>query len=462
MLVSYRRVPRSSNGLGSSTSPQSPDHSDRPRPPLHKAASDTSKWSPRQRSGHAAGDEAETDEGDAELPEVALDYNRHIVPQWLLRVGRTRAMSHSYGSTSTPPRPIDQRLRRPHLNGATASSPDLAGAAGRAACSGARFKAGRSSLVHSHTAKEDAQSEAPTPTNSPQMGFTKSVDAPSSSSFDREATRSLSLSPGSSSGIGWFGGTGSTMVNTKFKDHVFSTLLRRFCKHPSFRSGGTVKTDDDGTIADGEGDSTPTGASRKKKMSRLDKLRQEEASLLGQPLRRVQSERHLPLRDRSPEADLPSSNTPDLFDFEYDRPSQSESTPTFRDPNGTGSFSARSRRNHSRSLTSSSMPQDVPQPHLPGAHRSLAEGRDPDPSVTRQNHFILMEDLTGRLKYSCVLDLKMGTRQYGMDATSAKKKSQRKKCDRTTSRTLGVRVCGMQVSRRPRMVFGLVVVDAYT
>jgi hypothetical protein len=77
---------------------------------------------------------------------------------------------------------------------------------------------------------------------------------------------------------------------------------------------------------------------------------------------------------------------------------------------------------------------------------SLGASGELDPGVTRQNHFILMEDLTGRLKHPCVMDLKMGTRQYGLDATPAKKKSQRKKCDRTTSRSLGVRVCGMQVS----------------
>ncbi|KAG8231313.1 hypothetical protein J437_LFUL006969 [Ladona fulva] len=59
--------------------------------------------------------------------------------------------------------------------------------------------------------------------------------------------------------------------------------------------------------------------------------------------------------------------------------------------------------------------------------------------------FILLENLTARFKQPCVLDLKVGTRQYGDSASPAKVRSKMMKVATTTSGKIGLRLGGMQV-----------------
>ncbi|THG92935.1 hypothetical protein EW145_g8530, partial [Phellinidium pouzarii] len=273
-----------------------------------------------------------------------------------------------------------------------------------------------------------------------------------------------------SGGFCIFGGTGSTVVNTKLKDHVFGAILRRFRRRTQNQlDRRMVRTEDEGDVADGELEGASvygrTGVGRRRGRGRrahhhhpsiVDRIKAEELPAL----RRVQSEDAFSRHARTAaEAEAEAEAETEIAEAETEIAEDGFQDPVcnFDYPHEEeDAFQQQTALGRRPALTSVPYPSDDParrsrsrslQSHFSNGidrgHSLMMSSSDE--RFSRQEHFILMEDLTGRLKKPCVLDLKMGTRQYGVDATAAKKKSQRKKCDRTTSRTLGARMCGMQV-----------------
>uniref|UniRef100_UPI003AABF666 inositol hexakisphosphate kinase 2-like n=1 Tax=Centroberyx gerrardi TaxID=166262 RepID=UPI003AABF666 len=94
---------------------------------------------------------------------------------------------------------------------------------------------------------------------------------------------------------------------------------------------------------------------------------------------------------------------------------------------------------------SNAVPQHKHNPWSLKCHQQHLQRMKENAKHHNQYKFIRLENLTWHHTVPCVLDLKMGTRQHGDDASEEKKAMHIRICQQSTSASIGVRLCGMQV-----------------